>query len=90
MSSKYLRLISISWTDNKIIRFLQAGSFKNDKTLHSIKNYTTWRETKLPINMDKKLQDFLVLNTFELDFLTLFRTLALSMSMEEIIILDLS
>lgn len=47
------------WSDNKILRFLQAGNFKNEKVLTSIRDYTTWRQAKLPIKVDNKLQEFL-------------------------------
>jgi len=47
------------WNDNKVLRFLQASGFKNEKALTSISNYTSWRESKLPINIDQKLEEFL-------------------------------
>jgi len=47
------------WTDSMILRFLQANDFKMQKTLVSVKDHTSWRETQLPVPMDKKLEEFL-------------------------------
>jgi len=47
------------WTDNMILRFLQANGFKNEKTLHSIQEHTTWSETMLPITLNDKIREFL-------------------------------
>lgn len=43
-----------------IVRFLYANGFKMDKTLASIKEHTTWRETTLPVKVDADLLKFLV------------------------------
>ena len=47
------------WTDNMILRFLYASGFNMDKTLNSIKQHTTWRQTSLPVHADAQLQRYL-------------------------------
>lgn len=47
------------WTDNMILRFLYSNNFKMNKTLSSAKDHTNWREAKLPIHIDKPLEEFL-------------------------------
>lgn len=48
------------WTDNMILRFLYANSFKMNKTLSSVQVHTIWRETNLPVPIDESLQTALV------------------------------
>ena len=77
----------IRWTDNLLIRFLQACAFKKDKTLACIKEHTVWRETALPPKFTPKIEEFLVsLKIYHSKFS---RSLELFMSMEEIIALGL-
>jgi len=47
------------WVDNLILRFLHANAFKMDKTLTTVKEHTTWRETKLPVPMTDDIRQFL-------------------------------
>lgn len=58
-AQKHKYTLKPMWTDNMILRFLYANNFKMDKTLASIKEHTVWRETCIPVKVDKPLLDFL-------------------------------
>jgi len=47
------------WTDNMIVRFLQANAFKLDKTLTCIKDHTSWRESKPTVELTEPVRKFL-------------------------------
>jgi len=47
------------WIDSLILRFLQANSFKLDKTLLAVKEHTNWKTTKLPIKVNDQIKEFL-------------------------------
>ncbi len=53
-----------SWTDSRILRFLQANRYKLDKTLTSIKENDRSLAERLPVKKTPFLDEFLV--TFQL------------------------
>jgi len=42
-----------------ILRFLQATAFKLDKCLACVKEHSTWRQTKLPVQTTTEIEEFL-------------------------------
>jgi len=47
------------WTDNEILRFLQANGYKMEKTLHSIKDHTAWNASLSTFKPTDKIKEFL-------------------------------
>jgi len=59
-AKKHAYTLKSMWTDNLLLRFLYANGFKNDKTLSSIKEHTTWHESKPEQVLTDPLKAFLV------------------------------
>jgi hypothetical protein len=58
-AEKHKYTLTPMWNDNLVLRFLQACSFKLDRTLACVKEHTTWRDTKLPQQKTSEVEEFL-------------------------------
>jgi len=52
-------ILQPTWTDSAILRFLQANSFKLEKTLNAVKEHSNWRTSRLPPKLTQPIQEFL-------------------------------
>jgi hypothetical protein len=46
------------FNDAVVLRFLHANTFKNDKTLQTIKQHDEWRKEKLPMQVNANIESF--------------------------------
>jgi len=58
-AQKHHYTLESMWTDNEILRFLQANGYKMEKTLHSVKGHTTWTTSLLTFKPTDKIKEFL-------------------------------